>query len=91
MRRSLPAVPSRTVGSWSSIVGLMSTEDQHQHQHNRLTVFVARHNTRSTAAAFTMALAKKAYPKATLKKIIKAHSNRNIKKGADVSVRDSSA
>ncbi|KAL2214260.1 hypothetical protein CC79DRAFT_1328179, partial [Sarocladium strictum] len=33
-----------------------------------------------------MALAKKAYPKATLKKIIKAHSNRNIKKGADVSI-----
>lgn len=36
-----------------------------------------------------MALAKKAYPKATLKKIIKAHSNRNIKKNADVTVRDS--
>ncbi|KAK0389947.1 hypothetical protein NLU13_3520 [Sarocladium strictum] len=33
-----------------------------------------------------MALAKKAYPKATLKKIIKAHSNRNIKKNADVTI-----
>lgn len=29
---------------------------------------------------------KKAYPKATLKKIIKAHSNLSIKKNADVSV-----
>lgn len=30
---------------------------------------------------------KKSYPKATLKKIIKAHSNLNIKKNADVTVR----
>lgn len=29
---------------------------------------------------------KKPYPKATLKKIIKAHSNLNIKKNADVTV-----
>lgn len=29
---------------------------------------------------------KKSYPKATLKKIIKAHSNLNIKKNADVTV-----
>lgn len=35
-----------------------------------------------------MALGKKAYPKATVKKIIKAHSNHNIKKNADVTVRD---
>lgn len=35
----------------------------------------------------TMALGKKAYPKATVKKIIKAHSNHNIKKNADVTVR----
>ncbi len=34
-----------------------------------------------------MALGKKAYPKATVKKIIKAHSDRNIKKNADVTVR----
>lgn len=34
-----------------------------------------------------MALGKKPYPKATLKKIIKAHSDRNIKKNADVAVR----
>jgi hypothetical protein len=34
-----------------------------------------------------MALGKKAYPKATVKKIIKAHSNHNIKKNADVTVR----
>ena len=34
-----------------------------------------------------MGLAKKAYPKATLKKIIKAHSNHNLKKNADVTVR----
>lgn len=34
-----------------------------------------------------MALAKKSYPKATLKKIIKAHSNHNLKKNADVTVR----
>ncbi|KAH8175412.1 CENP-W protein [Sarocladium implicatum] len=33
-----------------------------------------------------MGLAKKAYPKATLKKIIKAHSNHNLKKNADVTV-----
>lgn len=33
-----------------------------------------------------MALGKKAYPKATVKKIIKAHSNHNIKKNADVTV-----
>jgi hypothetical protein len=30
---------------------------------------------------------KKPYPKATIKKIIKAHSNLNIKKNADISVR----
>lgn len=37
---------------------------------------------------FKMALVgKKSYPKATLKKIIKAHSNLNIKKNADVTVR----
>ena len=35
----------------------------------------------------TMALGKKPYPKATVKKIIKAHSNHNIKKNADVTVR----
>lgn len=34
-----------------------------------------------------MALGKKAYPKATVKKIIKAHSGLNIKKNADVTVR----
>lgn len=34
-----------------------------------------------------MALGKKPYPKATVKKIIKAHSNHNIKKNADVTVR----
>lgn len=34
-----------------------------------------------------MALGKKAYPKGTIKKIIKAHSNRNIKKNTDVTVR----
>ncbi|KAL4727636.1 hypothetical protein ACLX1H_004320 [Fusarium chlamydosporum] len=33
-----------------------------------------------------MALGKKPYPKATVKKIIKAHSNHNIKKNADVTV-----
>lgn len=33
-----------------------------------------------------MALGKKAYPKATVKKIIKAHSDRNLKKNADVTV-----
>lgn len=33
-----------------------------------------------------MALGKKAYPKATVKKIIKAHSNHNLKKNADVTV-----
>ncbi|POR31731.1 Uncharacterized protein TPAR_08041 [Tolypocladium paradoxum] len=33
-----------------------------------------------------MALGKKAYPKATVKKIIKAHSGLNIKKNADVTV-----
>lgn len=36
---------------------------------------------------FIMALGKKAYPKATVKKIIKAHSNHNLKKNADVTVR----
>ena len=35
-----------------------------------------------------MALGKKAYPRATVKKIIKAHSNRNIKKNTDVTVRE---
>ncbi len=34
-----------------------------------------------------MALGKKAYPRATVKKIIKAHSNMNVKKNADVTVR----
>lgn len=34
-------------------------------------------------------MAGKAYPKATVKKIIKAHSNHNIKKNADVTVRSS--
>lgn len=34
-----------------------------------------------------MALGKKAYPKATLKKIVKAHSNHTLKKNADVTVR----
>lgn len=29
---------------------------------------------------------KKSYPKATIKKIVKAHSNLNIKKNADVTV-----
>jgi hypothetical protein len=38
-----------------------------------------------------MALGKKAYPKATLKKIIKAHSNHTIKKNADVTVRSNKA
>ena len=38
-----------------------------------------------------MGLAKKAYPKATLKKIIKAHSNHNLKKNADVTVGTSCA
>ncbi|KJK82197.1 hypothetical protein H634G_02391 [Metarhizium anisopliae BRIP 53293] len=33
-----------------------------------------------------MALGKKAYPRATVKKIIKAHSNMNVKKNADVTV-----
>ncbi|KAJ4019117.1 hypothetical protein NW766_002818 [Fusarium irregulare] len=33
-----------------------------------------------------MALGKKPYPKATVKKIIKAHSNHNIKKNADVTI-----
>jgi hypothetical protein len=33
-----------------------------------------------------MALGKKAYPKATVKKIIKAHSNHGLKKNADVTV-----
>ncbi|KEY66943.1 hypothetical protein S7711_06892 [Stachybotrys chartarum IBT 7711] len=33
-----------------------------------------------------MALGKKAYPKATLKKVIKAHSGHNIKKNADITV-----
>ncbi|KAH7320199.1 hypothetical protein B0I35DRAFT_430843 [Stachybotrys elegans] len=33
-----------------------------------------------------MALGKKAYPKATVKKIIKAHSGTNIKKNADITV-----
>lgn len=33
-------------------------------------------------------MAGKAYPKATVKKIIKAHSNHNIKKNADVTVRN---
>ncbi|KAF4447709.1 histone-like transcription factor (CBF/NF-Y) and archaeal histone domain-containing protein [Fusarium austroafricanum] len=33
-----------------------------------------------------MALGKKPYPKATVKKIIKAHSNHNLKKNADVTV-----
>jgi hypothetical protein len=32
---------------------------------------------------------KKAYPKATVKKVIKAHSGLNIKKNADISVRTS--
>lgn len=32
-------------------------------------------------------MAGKAYPKATVKKIIKSHSNHNIKKNADVTVR----
>lgn len=35
-----------------------------------------------------MALGKKAYPKATLKKIVKAHSNHTLKKNADVTVRN---
>jgi hypothetical protein len=34
-----------------------------------------------------MALGKKPYPKATLKKVIKAHSDHNLKKNADVTVR----
>lgn len=34
-----------------------------------------------------MALGKKPYPKATIKKIIKAHSDHNLKKNADVTVR----
>jgi hypothetical protein len=34
-----------------------------------------------------MALGKKAYPRATLKKIIKAHSDHNLKKNADITVR----
>ncbi|KAG9257690.1 uncharacterized protein F5Z01DRAFT_646753 [Emericellopsis atlantica] len=35
----------------------------------------------------TMAVAgKKAYPKATLKKIVKAHANLNLKKNADVTI-----
>ncbi|KAK8920453.1 hypothetical protein MANI_009735 [Metarhizium anisopliae] len=33
-----------------------------------------------------MALGKKAYPRATVKKIIKAHSNMNVKKNADVTI-----
>lgn len=33
-----------------------------------------------------MALAKKSYPKGTIKKIIKAHSNRALKKNVDVTV-----
>lgn len=33
-----------------------------------------------------MALGKKPYPKATVKKIIKAHSGQNIKKNADITV-----
>ncbi|PNY24155.1 Uncharacterized protein TCAP_05905 [Tolypocladium capitatum] len=33
-----------------------------------------------------MALGKKAYPKATVKRIIKAHSGLNVKKNADVTV-----
>lgn len=33
-----------------------------------------------------MALGKKAYPKATVKKIVKAHSGLNLKKNADVTV-----
>lgn len=34
-----------------------------------------------------MALGKKPYPRATVKKIIKAHSNMSVKKNADVTVR----
>ncbi|KAK5997263.1 Inner kinetochore subunit wip1 [Cladobotryum mycophilum] len=33
-----------------------------------------------------MVVGKKAYPKATVKKIIKAHSGHNIKKNADIAV-----
>ncbi|EXU99526.1 Inner kinetochore subunit wip1 [Metarhizium brunneum] len=33
-----------------------------------------------------MALGKKAYPRATVKKIIKAHSNMSVKKNADVTI-----
>lgn len=34
-----------------------------------------------------MVVGRKAYPKATIKKIVKAHSNHNLKKNADVTVR----
>ncbi|TWU78892.1 hypothetical protein ED733_007789 [Metarhizium rileyi] len=33
-----------------------------------------------------MALGKKAYPRVTVKKIIKAHSNMSVKKNADVTI-----
>lgn len=44
-------------------------------------------NKTTTDISSTMALGKKPYPKATVKKITKAHSNHNIKKNADVTVR----
>jgi histone H3/H4 len=35
-----------------------------------------------------MAAGQKLYPRATLKKIVKAHSRKNVSKNADVLVRD---
>jgi hypothetical protein len=44
------------------------------------------HDSIKTEPINIMALGKKAYPKATVKKIIKAHSDHNLKKNADVTV-----
>jgi hypothetical protein len=50
--------------------------------------FIVDPSSLSSTLETKMALVgKKPYPKATLKKIIKAHSNLNIKKNADVTVR----
>ena len=62
-----------------------------QPTHDAIIVVIRHHQSSKrqtrTHAHFIMPLVgKKPYPKATIKKIVKAHSNLNIKKNADVTV-----
>jgi hypothetical protein len=65
---------------------------QSKYNHKHFTVHTAdstKHeiNRQLHAASPTMAGAQKLYPRATVKKIVKAHSRRNLSKNVDVLVR----